>query len=266
MLDLLHTHRLAPRRASRSISSASALSLASLISARVLSLARLGFACGLSLALCSAAGAASPLDMLSSRDATAGLREALSKGAEAAVSQLGTPGGFLNSDRFRIPLPPALDKASQGLRMLGMGGEADQLTTAMNKAAEAAVPEARTLLVEAVKKMSVQDAKAILTGPNDAATQYFRTATQAKLTERFLPIVHQSTEKLGLAVAYDKYAGQAAQLGLLKPEDAKLDPYVTGKALDALFVLIAEQEKAIRADPVGQGSSLLSKVFGAALH
>lgn len=210
--------------------------------------------------------AADPLDLLSKSDATAGLREALTRGATAAVEDLGKPGGFLDSDRFRIPLPPALDKASSAMRMLGMGGKADELRTAMNRAAEAAVPEARTLLVNAVKSMSVEDAKGILTGGDDAATQYFKRSTHDQLTARFLPIVHQATAKVGLAEAYDRYAGQGEQLGLVKPEDAKLDPYVTAKALDALYALIADKEKAIRADPVGQGSQLLGKVFGAVLQ
>ena len=212
------------------------------------------------------ARAADPLALLSKADASAGLKEALGRGAEAAVQELGKADGFLGSDRFRIPLPPALDKAAQGLRMIGMGGKADELVTAINRAAEAAVPEARTLLVDAVRNMSVKDAKGILSGPDDAATQYFRTATRDKLAARFLPIVHQATAKVGLAQAYDRYAGQVAQFGVVKPEDAKLDPYVAGKALDALYALIAEKEKAIRADPVGQGSALLGKVFGAVLR
>lgn len=205
------------------------------------------------------------LAALSKSDATAGLREALSRGAGAAVDQLGKPGGFLDSDRFRIPLPPALDKVSRGMRMLGMGGKADELATAMNRAAESAVPEAKPLLINSVKSMSVEDAKGILSGGNDSATQYFRKTTHDQLSARFLPIVHQATAKLGLADIYDRYAAQGAQFGLVKAEDAKLDPYVTGKALDALYALIADKEKAIRADPVGQGSALLGKVFGAVL-
>jgi hypothetical protein len=209
--------------------------------------------------------AVDPLAELSRADATAGVREALNKGAEGAVTELGKPDGFLGSERFRIPLPPALQKASKGLRMLGMGDQADALETAMNRAAEAAVPEARTLLVNAVKSMTVADAKGILTGGDQAATDYFRRTTHDRLSARFLPIVHQATAKIGLAQTYERYSGQAAQLGLLKEEDAKLDPYVTSKALDALYTLIGEKEKAIRADPVGEGSKLLSKVFGAVL-
>lgn len=218
------------------------------------------------LALPLALPAADALDLLSKSDASAGLREALTRGAGAAVDQLGKPGGFLDSERFRIPLPPALQKASSAMKMLGMGAQADELTTTMNRAAEAAVPEAKPLLINAVKSMTVEDAKGILTGGDDAATQYFRKTTHDQLSARFLPIVHQATAKLGLAEVYDRYAGQGARLGLVKPEDAQLDPYVTGKALEALYVMIAEKEKEIRADPVGQGSKLLSKVFGAVLQ
>ncbi|MDE3012285.1 MAG: DUF4197 domain-containing protein [Pseudomonadota bacterium] len=219
---------------------------------------------GLAL-LSQAPRAADALSLLSKSDATAGLREALTRGASAAVDQLGQPGGFLDSERFRIPLPPALDTASRAMRMVGMGSQADALSTAMNRAAEAAVPEARTLLIDAVRSMTVQDAKGILTGGDDAATQYFRRTTHDQLAARFLPIVHQATAQVGMAQAYDRYASQGAQFGLVKEEDAKLDPYVTGKALDALYALVADKEKAIRADPVGQGSKLLGKVFGAAL-
>ena len=221
-------------------------------------------ACG-ALSLLPTLAAADALDLLSKSDASAGLREALTKGADAAVAELGKPGGFLDSDRFRIPLPSALEKASSAMRMLGMGGEADELKTAMNRAAEAAVPEAKALLLQAVRSMTVEDAKAILGGPDDAATQYFRKATHDQLAVRFQPIVHQETSRSGLGTAYEKYAGQAAQMHLIDEKDARLDPYVTEKALDALYALIADKEKAIRKDPVGQGSALLGKVFGAAL-
>jgi hypothetical protein len=133
----------------------------------------------------------------------------------------------------------------------------------MNRAAEAAVPEAKTLLVDAVKRMSVQDAKGVLTGGEDAATQYFKRATSEPLTTRFRPIVKKAMEKVKLAEKYDEIAASGAKLGLVKEEDAQLEDYVTRKALDGLFVAIAEEEKKIRKDPAGAASAILRKVFGA---
>lgn len=211
-------------------------------------------------ALAVGAGA---LDSLSNAQKTDGLRTALTQAAQAAVANLGRTDGFLGNPEVRIPLPGKLEKASRTLKKLGASRQVDDLSTAMNRAAEAAVPEARALLVDAVRQMSVQDAASILTGPQDAATQYFRRTTQARLAERFLPVVARETGRLGLAKRYDNVAGKAAQLGLLKPEDASLDSYVTQKALDGLFLMMAKEEAAIRKDPLGQASSVLKTVFGA---
>jgi hypothetical protein len=147
--------------------------------------------------------------------------------------------------------------------MLGLNKQTDELVTAMNRAAEAAVPEAKTLLVDAIKGMSVTDAVGILTGGPDAATQYFRRTTSAKLTERFLPIVGKATKQVQLAQRYDEVAGRLTKLGLVDQKDANLDSYVTQKALDGLFFTMAKEEAAIRKDPLGQSSSILKKVFGA---
>jgi hypothetical protein len=149
------------------------------------------------------------------------------------------------------------------MRSIGMDKHADELVLRMNRAAEAAVPEAKTLLVDAVKRMSVQDAKGILTGGEDAATQYFKRATSEPLAKRFQPIVKKAMQKVKLAEKYDEIAASGAKLGLVKEEDAQLEDYVTRKALDGLFVAIAEEEKKIRKDPAGAASALLRKVFGA---
>jgi len=203
------------------------------------------------------------LDAISPQDSGDALRQALTQGASAAVSSLGRKDGFLGNPKVRIPLPESLQTAEKLMRKLGMSKYADELVTTMNRAAEAAVPEARQLLVDAVKQMTLQDAKAILTGGDDSATQYFKRTTSAPLTEKFLPIVKQATEKVQLADKYNRYAKRAAKLGLLDKEDASLEHYVTQKALDGLFLMIAEEERAIRKDPVGQASGLLRKVFGA---
>ncbi len=219
----------------------------------------------ISLMLWLGAGTAQALSLqdLSNQDATAGLKEALRQGATNAVGKLGRADGFLGDARVKIPLPSSLGRVDNVLHRVGMGKYGDDLVVRMNRAAEAAVPEAKTLLWNAVKDMSVQDAKNILTGGNTAATEYFRRKTSAPLTARFLPIVHQATDKVQLAQTYDQFAGKAGSFGLIDENQANLEKYVTQKALDGLFFMMAEEEKAIRADPVGQGSKLVSKVFGA---
>jgi len=200
---------------------------------------------------------------VSNKDATNGLKEALVKGSQAAVAALGKQDGFLGNDRVRIPLPDSLRRIEGMMRTFGMGKYADELVTTMNRAAESAVIEAKPLLVNAVKNMSVQDAKAVLTGGEDAATQYFKRTTSGPLTEKFLPIVTKATQKVKLADKYNQFAGKGAKFGLIDAKDADLNNYVTRKALDGLFLMIAEEEKKIRRDPVGAASGIISKVFGA---
>jgi hypothetical protein len=215
-----------------------------------------------SLTLCVAAHALD-VNSLSNADASAGLKKALDQGIDQAVGKLGVAGGFLNDPKVKIPLPPKLAKAEGAMRMMGLGGQADDLVNAMNRAAEAAVPESKVLLKQALKQMSVADAKQILTGGDDAATQYFKRVTFAPLQVKFAPIVDQETRKVKLAENYDAIAKKGAALGLLKPEDSSLQSYVTQKTLDGLYLMMAEEERAIRKDPLGQASSLLKKVFGA---
>ena len=206
------------------------------------------------------------LEDLTSGEAVAGLKAALEKGAQAAIAALGRPDGFLGNPQVKIPLPESLQRAERLLRRVGMGKYADELVVGMNRAAEAAMPEARALLVESVRKMTVQDAKGILGGGETAATEYFRRTTRERLHARFLPIVEKATAKVQLAQTYDQYAGAAASLGLLKKEDADLDAYVTARALDGLYLMIAEEEKKIRRDPMATGTAILKKVFGALQH
>ena len=199
----------------------------------------------------------------SNKDQVGSLKQALTQGAETAVASLAKENGFLGNGKVRIPLPESLQKAEALLRRFGMGNYADELVTSMNRAAEAAVPEAKNLLVGAVKKMTVEDAKGILTGGNDAATQYFRKSTEAALNAKFKPIVNKSMRKVNLAEKYDQFAGKGAKLGLVDQRDAKLDDYITGKAMDGLFLMMAEQEKAIRANPLQATGTLAQKVFSA---
>jgi len=230
------------------------------ITGRVPAFALLSLMCLITTAF----AAGSLLDALSSKDASTGLRTALSQGIDKAVTQLGARNGFLNDPKVAIPLPPALQKAERAMRMIGMGADADNLKAAMNHAAESAVSAATPVFKDALQKMTVADAKAILSGGEDSGTQYFRRATTEKLTSQFKPIVARETAKLQIAPLYDKYAGKAAAYGLIGTQDANLNDYVTARALDGLFSRIADEEKAIRQDPLGQTSSILKKVFGAA--
>jgi hypothetical protein len=205
------------------------------------------------------------LESITRKDATAALKAALEKGSQAAVASLGRQDGFLANPKVKIPLPESLQRAEKTMRRFGMGKYADELIVTMNRAAEAAVPEARQLFVESVKKMTVQDAKAILTGGDTAGTAYFRKTTSKQLHARFLPIVKKSTEKVGLAQKYNEYAEKGAAFGLIDKQYANLDEYVTQRALAGLFLMVAEEEKKIRKDPVGTGTAIIKKVFGALL-
>lgn len=210
----------------------------------------------------TSAQAGSLFSALSEGDAASGIRAALERGAEAAVGLLGQKDGFLGNPKVKIPLPGVLKKASKLLKATGQGKSVDELTTAMNRAAEAAVPEAKALLLGAVKSMSVEDGRKILSGGDNAVTQFFAEKTREPLSAKFLPIVTQATEKVALAEKYNAVAGKAASLGVLDKKDANVQEYVTGKALDGLFFMIGEEEKKIRKDPLGTGSDILKKVFG----
>lgn len=200
---------------------------------------------------------------ISNKDQISGLKQALTQGAETAVRNLAKTNGFLGNDKVRIPLPGNLQKLDDLLHQVGLGKYGDDLTTSINRAAEAAVPEAKNLLVGAVRSMSVADARSILTGGNDAATQYFRRKTESALAAKFKPIVAKSMQKVKLAEKYDAFAGQGAKFGLVDERDARMDDYITRKAMDGLFLMMAEQEKAIRANPLQATGSLAKKVFSA---
>jgi len=194
--------------------------------------------------------------------AASGVRAALERGADSAVALLGKPGGFLDNPQVRIPLPGALERAASMLRAIGQGRRVDDLVDSMNRAAEQAVPEARPLLVNAVKSMSVDDAVRIVRGGDTSVTDFFAAKTRAPLGEKFLPVVTAETQKVSLAAKYDAVASKGSLFGLVRPEDASVEQYVTRKALDGLYFMIGQEEKKIRADPVATGSALLKAVFG----
>ncbi|MBO1539760.1 DUF4197 domain-containing protein [Pseudomonas sp. OA65] len=213
------------------------------------------------LLICANAMALS-LGDLSQKDATGGLKDALTQGAQIAVKQLGTPGGFSNNPDVKIELPGKLGKVASKMKAFGMGEQVDQLETSMNQAAEAAVVQAQPILVDAVKNMSVSDAKGILSGGNDSATQYLNKSSREQIRAKFLPIVKQATDKVGLAQQYNTFAGQAATFGVLDAKSANIENYVTEQALDGLFEMIGKQEATIRQNPAAAATSLAKKVFG----
>jgi hypothetical protein len=203
------------------------------------------------------------LSDVSGPQSTQALKAALDLGVRSAVATLGQSNGFLGNDKVRIPLPGYLEDAAGLLRRLGQGAKLDELTAAMNHAAEAAVPLARDMMVAAVKSMTVQDAKSILSGGDTSVTQFFAAKTREPLGEKFLPIIKKTTLRAGLAEKYNRIASQAASVGLLKGDDVNLERYVTGKTLDGLYLMIGDEEKKIRQNPAGTGSALLQQVFGA---
>ncbi|MCP2070670.1 UNVERIFIED_ORG: hypothetical protein J2Y77_000106 [Pseudomonas lini] len=213
------------------------------------------------LLICANAMALSLSD-LSQNDATGGLKDALTQGAQVAVKQLGTPGGFSNNPDVKIELPGKLGKVASKMKAFGMGDQVDQLETSMNQAAEAAVVQAQPILVNAVKNMSVSDAKGILSGGQDSATQYLNKSSREQIRAKFLPIVKQATDKVGLAQKYNAFAGQAATFGVLDAKSANIENYVTEQALDGLFEMIGKQEATIRQNPAAAATSLAKKVFG----
>jgi len=206
----------------------------------------------------------SPVASLSNTEMVAGLKEALSEGTQFAVDSLGKEGGFLDNSKVKIPMPDSLSWVEKSLRTLHQDELADEFIDTMNHAAERAVPEAAVIFGAAIRNMSIEDAQEILTGPDDAATQYFRTSTQAELTERMRPIVEEATAQTGVTSAYKNMTERAGGMTSLLPGDATdLDGYVTSKTLDGLFIMIAEEEKKIRENPLARSTDLLKKVFGA---
>jgi hypothetical protein len=199
---------------------------------------------------------------LTEADAAGGIRAALERGALSAVALLGKTDGFLANPKVRIPLPGYLDDAAKLLRKVGQGRRVDELVTSMNRAAEQAVPEAKSLLVQAAKAITVDDALRIVRGSDTSVTDYFAGKTRTPLGEKFLPIVTRATERVALADKYNAVAERASKFGLVKPEDANLQQHVTGKALDGLYLMIGEEERKIRSNPVATGSAILRKVFG----
>ncbi len=199
---------------------------------------------------------------LSIADTTAGLKEALSIGTKKAVASLGQSDGYFGNQAVKILLPESLRKLEGPLRLAGQGQLVDDLVLSMNRAAEKAVPEAASILGDSLKAMTLDDAKGILNGPNDAATQYFRRTGGDKIAERFKPIVAKATEGAGVARAYKRLTANPLAASLAQSYGLDLDSYVTGKAVDGLFTMVAQEEQAIRTNPAARTTDILKKVFG----
>lgn len=211
-------------------------------------------------------GATAAASSLSQGQIGAGLKEALSIGAERAVDYLGKPGGFLNDSNVRIPLPGAVDKIASGLRAVGQGALVDEFETTMNQAAEAAIPKTLDIVKDTVQNMTLDDASKILNGGDDAATRYLREKAGPSLEKAIKPIVSQATNQVGATASYKQLTanvGGGMLGGLLGGgSNLDLDSYVTEKTLDGLFYKLAQEEKAIRENPVARSTDLLKQVFG----
>jgi len=199
---------------------------------------------------------------LSDSDYARGLKEALGKGVTTAVASLGKTDGYFANEAVKILLPDSLKKLEGPLRMAGQGKLVDDLVLAMNRAAEQAVPQAANILGDAVKNMSASDARNILAGGDDAATQYFRKSSGAKIAELMQPIIAKATDSVGVAKAYKKLTANPLAANLAQSYGLDLDAYVNAKAQDGLFAMIAKEEKAIRTSPVERTTDILKKVFG----
>lgn len=210
----------------------------------------------------SSASGSSATTGLSNQEIVNGLKEALDKGTSYAVKSLGAENGFLNNAQVRIPMPDSLQKVDRTLRSLGAGKYVDEFVGTMNHAAEKAVVEAAPIFANAIRSMTIEDGLNILKGPDNAATKYFQTKTRDQLQQKMLPITKQATEQAGVTRSYKTMVGKMGFASSLVSEDAKdIDQYITNKALDGLYLMIAEEEKKIRENPVARTTDILKKVF-----
>jgi hypothetical protein len=200
---------------------------------------------------------------LDAQTATDGLKEALHHGLDRAVTALAQENGYFGNVRVKIPMPEELRKLEKGLRRIGKDKTADEFILSLNRAAEAAAPKARAIFGNALKTMTVQDALGIVKGEANAATTFFRKTSEGELMDTFRPIVKNATDKVGVTRRYKELVTKYSWVAKLTDSDRlDLDRYVTQKALDGLFLLIEDEERRIRADPVARTSELLRKVFG----
>ena len=192
----------------------------------------------------------------------AGLKEALTVSTRKAVASTGRVDGFLKNAAIKILLPEKLRNVGKGMRLIGMGQQVDSLEVGMNRAAEQAAPAARQIFVDAVTKMTIADARHILSGGDTAATDYFKNTSTEQLTAAFSPIVHRAMENVGVIKQYNQMMQNPMAARLAENQDFSLDKYVVGKTMDGLFYVMGEEERKIRKDPAAQTTALLREIFG----
>ena len=191
-----------------------------------------------------------------------GLKEALQIGTGNAVQTVSKLDGYYKNPKIRIPLPDTVQKTEKILRAAGYGSKLDEFELSMNRAAEKAAPEAKGLFMDAIKQMTFTDAKKILNGRENEATLYFKDKTSPRLREVSKPIVHQAMGEVGVTKSYQDLEQSARSVPFAGTFAFDLDKYVTDRALDGLFLMVAEEEKKIRQDPMARTTDLLKKVFG----
>lgn len=200
---------------------------------------------------------------LSADEIGGGLKDALRVGAKTVVGRVGKTDGYNADPAIRIPLPGPLQKVEGALKAVGAGGMLTDLQTKMNRGAEQAAPKALDIFVDAIGKMSISDAQGILSGPQDAATQYFRRTTSDSLTSAFKPVVDSSLSGVGAVDAFKSVQSKAAGIPMAGKSVANfnLSDFTVGKALDGLFHYLGKEEAAIRSNPAARTTDLLKKVF-----
>ena len=199
---------------------------------------------------------------LTEEDIVKGLKEALEIGTNNAVQLVSQYNGYFKNPKIKIPLPDNVQKAEKFIRGIGFSQQVDEFELSMNRAAERAAPKAKAIFWEAIKNMTFTDARSILSGPEDAATSYFRKKTSSELHSAFKPIVNQAMSEVGVTRTYQSVEQKMDSLPFIGSMSFDLDEYVTGKALGGLFLMLAEEEKKIRQDPAARVTDLLKKVFG----
>jgi len=203
-----------------------------------------------------------PQSGLTDEKIVTGLKQALSISTKNAVASTGRPDGFLKNEAIKILVPEKLRKVSKTMRMVGMGRQMDEFETGMNRAAEQATPAAKQIFLDALTKMTFQDARQILSGGDTAATDYFKRASTQELAAAFAPIVHRSMENVGVIRQYNQLTRNPMVARATAGEDFNLDDYVVGKTLDGLFLVMGQEEQKIRKDPMAQTTAILREVFG----
>jgi len=214
------------------------------------------------LSVAAFCGAGADVSSLTNQQAAGGLKEALSQGITTAVAETGRPGGFENNPLIKITMPEKLRTVEKGLRAIGAGGQVDGFEHSMNAAAEEAAPRAKAIFLDALKAMTFDDAKGILTGGNTAGTEFFKRKTSGQVSDAFRPVIEKAMAHTGVQEKYTALMGSAPKMPFGKLPDVDINAYVLEKSVDGMFTMMGEEEKKIRSDPAAQVTPLLKTVFG----